>query len=567
MQSRFAYRAALITLLVLTLASISAAQLSGSYTIDPAGSGPLNFTTFGAAVTALAAGVSGPVVFTATSTTFQESVSLTPVSGASSTNTITFQAVGNPAILDAGNAQTALKMADLCDWFIFDNLKIINFAQEGIWMDGQSASNKGVNNCVFKNLLVEAPASTNSRLRPLYLTQSDNNQFLKCVFRGGSYCVYNSQSDKNLYDTCEMDARDTGQYAAYFINNNDSDNVIQNCFIHSVGNSTGAVCLQMQASSFGNMIWHNTILCSTAGAAMKTGSTGWARSNSIKDNIIVNLGTGILNEYWFWNTGTPPRNQITETVVDYNCYYCPNNPNYFTIRPFPYTTITPPVPFPGGNLAQFKTWVNTPANNIIVPGGAATYDANSFEADPQIVSMMRPYDIHLKAGSPCLDAGTNKYPEAYQSINQNLTVTLDFEGDARGSKVDVGADEVAIRIVGSGSGAPGTPITLSLLAAGDAGLLYQVGSSLGGGPIPIGNRLLGLSLDAILDASVNGYLPMIFQNYSGVLDLNGQGTAKINIPNLPGLKGARIYSAFLTLKGGAPMGIQSISNTFVFTVQ
>ncbi len=219
------------------------------------------------------------------------------------------------------------------------------------------------------------------------------------------------------------------------------------------------------------------------------------------------------------------------------------------------------------DLAHIKTWVNTPANNIIRPGGAATYDANSFEADPMLVSMVRPYDIHLKAGSPCIDAGTNKYPEAYQSINQNLTVTLDFEGDTRGSKVDVGADEIAVRIVGSGSGAPGTSIMLSLLAAADAGLTYQVGSSLGGGPIPIGNRLLGLSLDAILDASVNGYLPMIFQNYTGVLDASGKGTARINIPNLPGLKGVRLHTAFLTLKLGAPLGIESISNTFVFTVQ
>jgi len=93
-----------------------------------------------------------------------------------------------------------------------------------------------------------------------------------------------------------------------------------------------------------------------------------------------------------------------------------------------------------------------------------------------------------------------------------------------------------------------------------------VGSSLGGGPIPIDTRLLNLSLDALLDASVNGYLPMIFQNYAGILDANGKATAKINIPNLPGIKGIRIYSAFLTLKPGAPSNIQSISNSFIFTI-
>jgi len=566
MQTRTVFSSAVCALLVLTLASMSIGQLSGSYTIDPNGSGSKNYTTFGAAVSALGAGVSGPVVFNVASTTFKETVSLTPVTGASATNTITFVTSGAPAVLDANGGQNALTMADLTAYIVFDNLKILNFTGYGIWLNGNS-SGPGVNNCVFRNVEVDAAATSSSSVRAMYLTHSDSNTFYKCKFAGGYACVYNSQSDSNLYDTCEFDAKDTGNYAGYFINNNDSDNVIQNCFFHSVRNSTGAVCLQMQASSFGNMIWNNTIICNTSGAAMKTGSTGWSRSNSIRNNIIVNLGTGILNEYWFWNTGTPPRNQITETVVDHNCYYCPQNSAYFTIRPFPYTTITPPVPFPGGNLNAFRTWANTPANNVITPGGASTYDVGSIEADPGLVSMVRPFDIHLKAGSPCIDAGTNKYPEAYQSINQSLTVTVDFEGEARGSLVDIGADEVAVSIVGSGSGLPGTTITFTLMATSDAGLPYQMGSSLGNGPIPIDTRQLGLSPDTLLVLSVSNALPSIFQNYIGLLDATGMATAKLNIPNIPALKGVRIYTAFLTLKGTAPSGVQSISNSFLFTIQ
>jgi len=550
------------------LASWSAAQLSGNYTIDPNGSGSRNYTTFGAAVSALSAGISGPVVFNVASATYKETVSLTPVTGTSATNTITFVAGGAQAVLDANGGQDALTMADLTDYFIFDNLKIMGFTRYGIWMNGQSSSNKGVNQCTFRNIVVEAPSSTSSSVRCLYLSQSDSNQFIKCIFRGGYYVVYNSQSDKNLYESCEMDAKDTGNYAGYFINNNDSDNVIQNCFFHSVRNSTGAICLQMQASSFGNMIWNNTILCNTSGAAMKTGSTGWSRSNSIKNNIIVNLGTGILNEYWFWNTGTPPKNQITETVVDYNCYYCPQNSKYFTIRLFPYTTIQPPVPFNGGNLNAFRAWVNTPANNIIPSGGASSYDTNSFEADPALISMIRPFDIHLKGASPCIDTGTNKFPEAYQSIPQNLTVSADFEGDPRPANLyDIGADEVSVTLVGSGSGQPGTSIAFTLFAAPDAGLPYQMGSSLGNGPIPIGSRQIGLSVDGLLVASVSGVLPTIFQNYAGVLDGQGKANAQLNIPNIPALKGVRIYTAFLTLRPSAPFGISNISNSFLFTVQ
>ncbi|MBL7854752.1 MAG: gliding motility-associated C-terminal domain-containing protein, partial [Cyclobacteriaceae bacterium] len=85
--------------------SIGAAQfgavgtpLTGTYTIDAAGSGANNFTSFTAALDALRnAGVSGPVVFRVNGN-FNEQITLLNVSGSSATNTITFEsATGNPA--------------------------------------------------------------------------------------------------------------------------------------------------------------------------------------------------------------------------------------------------------------------------------------------------------------------------------------------------------------------------------------------------------------------------------------------------------------------------------------
>ena len=121
-------------------------------------------------------------------------------------------------------------------------------------------------------------------------------------------------------------------------------------------------------------------------------------------------------------------------------------------------------------------------------------------------------------------------------------------------------------IVGSGDPRPGNTVTFTLNAPGDGGLPYQVGTSLGMGPIPIDTRLLGLSLDNVLQTSVTGVLPMIFQDYAGVLDAQGQGTAKLNLPNLSALVGVRLYSAFLTLKVGAPSNVSSISDTFPFPI-
>jgi hypothetical protein len=64
-------------------------------------------------------------------------------------------------------------------------------------------------------------------------------------------------------------------------------------------------------------------------------------------------------------------------------------------------------------------------------GGAALNDlCGNIAVDPQL---MRPggRDVHLKAGSPCIGAGTCAGAPA-----------IDFDGDARGAQCDIGADEL-----------------------------------------------------------------------------------------------------------------------------
>lgn len=121
-------------------------------------------------------------------------------------------------------------------------------------------------------------------------------------------------------------------------------------------------------------------------------------------------------------------------------------------------------------------------------------------------------------------------------------------------------------IIPSGKPAPGGTVTYDLVAHGDSGLPYQVGTSLGTGPIPIDTRQLQLSPDALLIASIGGNLPTIFAKYSGVLDKNGRGQAKLNLPPIPALVGIRLHAAFITIKIGAPSNIQSISKAASFTI-
>ncbi|MAR17909.1 MAG: hypothetical protein CML44_00885, partial [Rhodobacteraceae bacterium] len=105
------------------------AQLSGSYTIDANGTGTSNYTTFGAATAALStSGVSGAVTFNVASGTYTEQVTLSAVTGASSTNTITFQGSSTaPSIITYSPASSATNwtvLLDGADYVTLDNLTI-----------------------------------------------------------------------------------------------------------------------------------------------------------------------------------------------------------------------------------------------------------------------------------------------------------------------------------------------------------------------------------------------------------------------------------------------------------
>jgi len=138
-------------------------------------------------------------------------------------------------------------------------------------------------------------------------------------------------------------------------------------------------------------------------------------------------------------------------------------------------------------------------------------------------------------------------------FNQNLGLITRFT-----------IDYIVIR--GSGLPRPGGTITFDLHSPADPNLVYQMGSSLGTGPIPIGNRVLKLTPDPLLVASVGGTLPFIFQNYGGRLDASGKAQAALHLPNDARLIGVRLHTAFLTLDPNAPLGVKSIADPFSFSV-
>ena len=170
------------------------------------------------------------------------------------------------------------------------------------------------------------------------------------------------------------------------------------------------------------------------------------------------------------------------------------------------------------------------------------------------------YGIAVDAAGSAYVAG--RTPSSHQTFPVTVGPDLTHNG---GNDVFVARISVTV-LTGGGAPRPGGRVDLALTASGDAGLSYQTGSSLGTGPIPIDARRLNLGLDDLLRVSVTGLWPTIFSGYPGVLDGQGQARAAIHIPNLAGLIGIRIHTAFVTLDPQAPSGVRSISNTFSFTV-
>lgn len=118
---------------------------------------------------------------------------------------------------------------------------------------------------------------------------------------------------------------------------------------------------------------------------------------------------------------------------------------------------------------------------------------------------------------------------------------------------------------GTGTPQPGGSIDLRLVATSDSRLSYQLASSFGTGPIPLDTRQVKLSVDGLLWISSSDLVRGVFVDYRGLIQ-QGTARAKLQLPAIPTLVGIEVHTAFVTLSETAPSGVESISNTFSFTI-
>ena len=143
-------------------------QLSGTYTINPSGTGTTNYASFTAAVSALTtSGVSGPVTFNVAAGTYSEQIVIGAITGSSATNRVTFQkapTATGAAILTFAATSTANYTVQLtaASNLTFKDLTLANTTASGQTVGGIVEYGGSTSNIQFINNTFNGNAGLNT---------------------------------------------------------------------------------------------------------------------------------------------------------------------------------------------------------------------------------------------------------------------------------------------------------------------------------------------------------------------------------------------------------------------
>jgi trimeric autotransporter adhesin len=179
--------------------------MSGQYIIGPT---PSDYTSFNSAVTALKnIGIGGSVEFLAKTGTYNESITLTSITGADSINSISFSSLANDrdSVLINNSSSSTSDVLDL------SNASFISF--KNISFNQSSASHHAivfsgtVNYDTLYNCKITSPSSSGTG-NGIYSNLAIENNLLirKCLIQGGNSCLnLNSTSTTNSLN-CVIDS-------------------------------------------------------------------------------------------------------------------------------------------------------------------------------------------------------------------------------------------------------------------------------------------------------------------------------------------------------------------------
>lgn len=444
----------------------ASAQLSGSYTIDPNGSGSSNYTSFSAAVSALnSSGVSGAVTFDVSSGTYSTRIDIGTISGVSATNTVTFRgATGDSTdVKIVASTSDGVVEFDGADYVTLESMTIINNSNAGTAV----SLNSDADNNTVKNCYLEVASGYNWTAYykgVLYIDNSDDNTVQDCRIRGGvnGVMVYSSSS-RNTQDNSFYRNHINQQYYRafwnyYALSTTFNDNLIDTAgYRYSYGiydyyarnstilrnklewDGTGRYPVYLYypnnrgtVSSSDTTVFANNMIAHYNNSSDNSYSyLYYPRRVQLYHNSFYNeAGNGYGMYMYYYNPSSSQRDNYGYN----NSWHNPTSGRFYSIycyyvgfwAEFDYNNISGPN---SSNLAYWDRGVRTSIAQI--KSANSNYNQNSISVNP---------DYYSKSDLHSLSASMNN--AGYRSTG----ITDDFDGDTRpytGDSifVDIGADE------------------------------------------------------------------------------------------------------------------------------
>ena len=307
------------------------AQLAGSYTIDAAGTGTSNYTSFGAAVTALnTSGVSGAVTFNVASGTYTEQVNLGSVTGASSTNSITFQGSTTAASIltytPSGSSDNWTVKMTGTDYITFDNMTITSggssYGRLIIYTD--TVTDFNLTNChLIGRTSSGASGSTSSNYAGLYYSYpavaAGNWHISDNTFDSVSYAIYvyglgygvGSGADSVFVEDNTINANYTGFYVRYAKYQKIHDNMISDIRGGSLRNYAYYPVYELD-------VQNNTVNSASYGIYCYSAPPTSGATGGIKVNVSNNHFEGTYYGIRVGGSGSSTTEKFTDVLIENN---------------------------------------------------------------------------------------------------------------------------------------------------------------------------------------------------------------------------------------------------------
>ncbi len=402
-------RSTILALAALFTSSLGPAQMSGTYTIDPLGSGPRNFPDFATASYELfMQGVSGPVEIRVAPGDYHQSWVLTSIVGSSSTNTVTFI---SPTPLAARGFRG--NQHNFCHMRSVGGIPLQAIVFDGFAINAQTWADSHCHDIEIRNCKFTGSVSARNTLG----TGANNIQY------SSDWRIHHNHFERGvtLHQIDGISIHHNEFNSGGNSGNNSSISVIND--ISSLQRTRIYNNLIYGESISLTLGWntdldHNTILTDidSSGVRLVGAFSMWTEW---RNNIIVNLSGRCMD------IDSP---EPFSLFADHNIYWSPNSSPMFRDTSDLVTTVDHP------NLASWQA--------------ATGHDSNSLEVDPLFINdSSLPYDVNLLTTSPAIGAGDNLHSWVVDDLLEN----------ARGNPPTIGAIELPTQVTFNtfGSGCAG----------------------------------------------------------------------------------------------------------------